>query len=90
MAIALATGQGVAIIPVASFHTPRCGVTVKHQQVLSLEVCGLIYTGSRPWTSNIPWRGKLIALSFGVVVFSVFVQGLSMAPLLRLTGEIAN
>lgn len=33
-----------------------------------------------------PYRGLLLDLTFGVVVFSILVQGLTMKPLLRILG----
>jgi CPA1 family monovalent cation:H+ antiporter len=37
---------------------------------------------------DVPARADIITVSFAVVAFSVFVQGLTMQPLLRRTGEI--
>jgi CPA1 family monovalent cation:H+ antiporter len=37
---------------------------------------------------EIPLRNHIVTISFAVVAFSVFVQGLTMTPLLRHTGEI--
>jgi CPA1 family monovalent cation:H+ antiporter len=37
---------------------------------------------------GVPRREEIIAVSFAVVAFSIFVQGLSMRPLLRRAGEI--
>ena len=37
---------------------------------------------------TIPLREKIVAISFAVVAFSVFVQGLTIVPLLRGMGEI--
>ena len=33
-------------------------------------------------------RGHILTIGFAVVAFSVFVQGLTMVPLLRRVGEI--
>jgi CPA1 family monovalent cation:H+ antiporter len=33
-------------------------------------------------------REEIITISFGVVAFTLFVQGLTMSPLLRKLGEI--
>jgi CPA1 family monovalent cation:H+ antiporter len=38
--------------------------------------------------ANIPMRASMITASFAVVAFSVFVQGLTLTPLLRAFGEI--
>jgi CPA1 family monovalent cation:H+ antiporter len=37
---------------------------------------------------DVPLRESIIAISFAVVAFSVFVQGLTMAPFLRRMREI--
>jgi len=38
--------------------------------------------------AGMPGRAEIVTVSFGVVAFSVFVQGLTMRPLLRRAGEI--
>ena len=38
--------------------------------------------------AKLPGRAEIITVSFAVVTFSVFVQGLTMPPLLRANGEI--
>jgi len=37
---------------------------------------------------EVPQREEIITISFAVVAFSIFVQGLTMTPLLRALGEI--
>jgi CPA1 family monovalent cation:H+ antiporter len=37
---------------------------------------------------ELPGRAEIITVSFAVVAFSVFVQGLTMPPLLLMFGEI--
>lgn len=39
---------------------------------------------------NIPDRETIITISFAVVTFSIFVQGLTMKPLLRAAGELPH
>jgi CPA1 family monovalent cation:H+ antiporter len=39
--------------------------------------------------AGIPMRDHIVTISFAVVAFSVFVQGLTITPLLRRMGEIA-
>ena len=36
----------------------------------------------------VPFHNAIVTVSFAVVAFSIFVQGLTMAPLLRRIGEI--
>ena len=38
--------------------------------------------------AEVPQREEIITISFAVVAFSVFVQGLTMKPFLRRMGEI--
>jgi CPA1 family monovalent cation:H+ antiporter len=40
--------------------------------------------------ANVPERGEMIVLAFAVVAFSIFVQGLTMPPLLRRLGLVEN
>ena len=37
---------------------------------------------------EVPRRAEIISVSFAVVAFSIFVQGLTITPLLRALGEI--
>jgi CPA1 family monovalent cation:H+ antiporter len=43
-----------------------------------------------PWDSRreLPERDLIVTVSFAVVAFSIFAQGLTMPPLLRVLGEI--
>jgi CPA1 family monovalent cation:H+ antiporter len=38
--------------------------------------------------ANVPERSEIITVAFAVVAFSLFVQGLTMAPLMRRLGLI--
>jgi CPA1 family monovalent cation:H+ antiporter len=37
--------------------------------------------------AEIPYRKEIITVTFGVVAFSVFVQGLTKQPMLKAMGE---
>jgi len=37
---------------------------------------------------ELPYRSSVVSLSFAIVAFSIFVQGLTIKPLLRHFGEI--
>lgn len=39
---------------------------------------------------SVPYRGEILTVTFGVVAFSVFAQGLTMTPLLRRLGQLSN
>jgi monovalent cation:H+ antiporter, CPA1 family len=92
MAIALVTlGRAVAIYPCCLvFSHSSLRVTMKHQHVLFWgglrgALALALALGLPP---DVPQREEIIAVSFAVVAFSVFVQGMTMAPFLRWMGEI--
>ncbi len=91
-AIALVTlGRALAIYPLcALFAGSRLKVTHSQQHVL---VWGglrgaLALALALALPADMPDRETIITLTYSVVVFSVFVQGLTITPLLRRLGEI--
>jgi monovalent cation:H+ antiporter, CPA1 family len=92
IAITLVTlGRAVAIYPCClMFSRSSLRVARKHQHVLFWgglrgALALALALGLPP---EVPQRDEIIAVSFAVVAFSVFVQGLSIRPLLRSMGEI--
>jgi monovalent cation:H+ antiporter, CPA1 family len=92
IAITLVTlGRAVAIYPCCLvFSRSRLRVAMKHQHVLFWGGLrgALALALSLGLSVEVPQREEIIAISFAVVAFSVFVQGLTMAPFLRRMGEI--
>ena len=91
-AIVLVTlGRAMAIYPCCFvFSRSSLRVTGKHQHVLFWgglrgALALALALGLPP---AIPMREEIITISFAVVAFSVFVQGLTMVPFLRRMGEI--
>ncbi len=91
-AIALVTlGRAVAIYPCCFvFSRSSLRVTWKHQHALFWgglrgALALALALGLPP---ELPLREEIITISFAVVAFSVFVQGLTIAPFLRRIGEI--
>jgi CPA1 family monovalent cation:H+ antiporter len=91
-AIALVTlGRAVAIYPCCLlFSRSALRVSAKHQHILFWgglrgALALALALGLPP---EIPLREEIITISFAVVAFSVFVQGLTMVPFLRRMGEI--
>jgi CPA1 family monovalent cation:H+ antiporter len=91
-AIALVTlGRAVAIYPCCLlFSRSALRVSAKHQHILFWgglrgALALALALGLPP---EIPLREEIITISFAVVAFSVFVQGLTMVPFLRKMGEI--
>ena len=94
IAIALVTvGRSVAIYPCCLvFSLSSLRVAWKHQHILFWgglrgAVALALALGLPP---EVPLREQIITISFAVVAFSVFVQGLTIAPFLRRMGEIPS
>ncbi len=92
IAIALVTlGRAVAIYPCCFlFSRSSLCMPMKHQHVLLWgglrgAVALALALGLPP---EVPQREEIVTISFAVVAFSVFAQGLTMASFLRRMGEI--
>jgi monovalent cation:H+ antiporter, CPA1 family len=94
IAIALSVvSRAAAVYPLnLVFHWTRYRVSFKHQHILFWGgfrgALALALALGLPL--DLPMREQIIAICFAVVAFSVFVQGLSMTPLLRRLGEIPH
>ena len=92
IAIALVTlARAMAIYPCCFiFSRSSLRVTMKHQHVLFWGgVRGALALAlALGLPSEVAQREEIITISFAVVAFSVFVQGLTIKPLLRTMGEI--
>jgi CPA1 family monovalent cation:H+ antiporter len=83
----------VAVYPCCSlFLRSKLRVSVRHQHVLFWGglrgALALALALSLP--PEVPQRESIIGVSFAVVAFSIFAQGLTMKPLLRKFDEIPN
>jgi CPA1 family monovalent cation:H+ antiporter len=91
-AILLVTlGRAAAIYPCCFlFARSALRVTWKHQHILFWGGLrgALALALALGLPASIPLREEIISISFAVVAFSVFVQGLTMVPFLRKMGEI--
>jgi Na+:H+ antiporter len=87
--VVVTVSRAAAVYPVAAlFHRSSLGVPVAHQHVL---VWGglrgaLALALALGLPNTIPLKDDIIAATFGVVAFSIVVQGLSLRPLLRRLG----
>jgi CPA1 family monovalent cation:H+ antiporter len=92
VAIALVTlGRAVAIYPLcAAFARSRLKVDLRHQHVLFWGglrgALALALALSLP--EDLPHQNAIIVITFAVVAFSVFAQGLTITPLLRRLAQI--
>lgn len=85
------SGRAAAIYPCCLlFSRSGLRVTARHQHVLFWgglrgALALALALGLPP---EVPMRDHILTISFAVVAFSVFVQGLTLTPLLRRLGEI--
>ena len=92
VAIVLVTlGRAAAIYPLcALFARSRLRVDMRHQHVLFWGglrgALALALSLSLP--EDLPRRDLIVVITFAVVAFSVFAQGLTITPLLRRLGQI--
>lgn len=74
------------------FRGTRLRVSAKHQLVLFWGglrgALALALAMSLP--QEMPYRESILSVSFAVVAFSIFVQGMTMTPLLKKIGEISS
>jgi CPA1 family monovalent cation:H+ antiporter len=94
VAIALVTlGRAVAIYPLcAVFFKTRLRVAFKHQHILFWGGLrgALALALALALPEEMANRDAVITVTFAVVAFSVFAQGLTMAPLLRKLGQMPD
>lgn len=94
VAIVLVTiGRAAAIYPTCFlFSRSSLRVTARHQHILFWGglrgALALALVLGLP--DGLPYREEIIAISFAVVAFSIFVQGLTISPLLHRLGELAR
>jgi monovalent cation:H+ antiporter, CPA1 family len=92
VAIALVTlGRAVAIYPLcALFSGSRLKVDRRHQHILFWGGLrgALALALALALPDDLPQRDVIVSISFAVVAFSVFAQGLTITPLLRSLGQI--
>jgi CPA1 family monovalent cation:H+ antiporter len=84
-------GRAASVYPVAlMFRRSGLGIPSAYQHVLwwggLRGALALALALALP--ANIPERGDIISVAFAVVAFSIFVQGLTMEPLMRRLGLI--
>ena len=83
--------RALAVYPCcAAFHWSDLTVPARYQHVLLWGGLrgALALALALALPATIPERESIVTISFAVVAFSVFVQGLTMTPLLRRIGEI--
>ena len=94
VAIALVTaGRAAAIYPLcAVFARGPLKVESRHQHILFWGGLrgALALALALALPDNLPHHDAIITITFAVVAFSIFAQGLTITPLLRRLGQIAD
>jgi monovalent cation:H+ antiporter, CPA1 family len=94
VAIALVTfGRALSIYPLcALFAASPLRVDWRHQHVLFWGGLrgALALALALALPADLPYRDTIVVLTFAVVAFSVFVQGLTITPLLRKLGQLPS
>jgi CPA1 family monovalent cation:H+ antiporter len=89
--IFVTAGRAASIYPLCTlFWKSGYRVTVRHQHAMFWGGLrgALALALALGLPEGVPQRAEIITVSFAVVAFSIFVQGLTMTPLLRKLGEI--
>jgi CPA1 family monovalent cation:H+ antiporter len=92
IAVVLVTaGRAVAIYPICAFFVhSKLHVDIRHQHVLFWGGLrgALALALALGLPDALPHRDEIVTVAFAVVAFSIFVQGLTMTPLLRKLGQL--
>jgi len=86
---AVLAGRAVSIyllVPAGNLLSEKIPLRWQHVMVWGGLRGGLALALALSLDSSFPNRSQVLTLTFGVVVFSILVQGLTMKPLLELTG----
>jgi CPA1 family monovalent cation:H+ antiporter len=89
--LVVALARAIAIYPCCALYSRSAlRVSIRHQHVLFWGGLrgALALALALALPLEMPQRESIVTVSFAVVAFSVFVQGLTLSPLLRAFGEI--
>lgn len=84
-------GRALSVYPLcALFSRSRLRITMPHQHVLFWGGLrgALALALALGLPADMPQANEIVRVTFAVVAFSVFIQGLTMGPLLRRVGEV--
>ena len=94
IAIVIVTvGRAIAIYPLCFvFARSKLRIKSQHQHILFWGGLrgALALALALGLTSDVPGREAIITVAFAVVAFSIFVQGLTIKPLMRRLGELSD
>jgi len=91
--IAVLAGRAVAVYPLSLlFARSKLKITTAHQHTLFWGGLrgALALALALGIPESLPYRQEILAVTFGVVAFSVFVQGITFTPVMRYLGELPD
>jgi Na+:H+ antiporter len=91
-------GIGLVLLARAAAVYPICSVYLRSARRVSFSHQNVLFWGglrgglalalALGLPPEMPFRNDIVTVSFAVVAFSIFAQGLTIAPLLRILGEV--
>jgi CPA1 family monovalent cation:H+ antiporter len=91
--IAVIIARAVAIYPISALYSKsRWKIDREHQHIMFWGGLrgALALALALGIPKEVPFRSEILTVTFGVVAFSVFAQGLTMTPLLRKLGQLPD
>lgn len=91
--VAVIVGRAIAVYPCSAlFRWSSLKIEKNHQHIMFWGGLrgALALALALGIPESLPYRQEILAVTFGVIAFSVFVQGLTITPLLRLLGQIPS
>ena len=91
--IAVIIARAAAIYPISALYSKtKWKISSEHQHIMFWGGLrgALALALALGIPESVPYRGEILTVTFGVVAFSVFAQGLTMTPLLRGLGQLPD
>jgi len=91
--IAVIIARGIAIYPISALYSKsKWRIDSEHQHIMFWGGLrgALALALALGIPESVPFRSEILTVTFGVVAFSVFAQGLTMTPLLRMLGQLPD
>ncbi|NNF00988.1 MAG: sodium:proton antiporter [Pyrinomonadaceae bacterium] len=91
--IAVIVARAAAIYPISALYSrSRWKIDAEHQHIMFWGGLrgALALALALGIPESVPYRSEILTVTFGVVAFSVFAQGLTMTPLLRKLGQLPD
>lgn len=91
--LAVIFARAIAIYPISALYSKsRWKLAAEHQHIMFWGGLrgALALALALGIPESVPFRQEILTVTFGVVAFSVFAQGLTMTPLLRKLGQLPD